>query len=740
MDHDTLRTASNYLNNLLLARGLLRNSEPIDFVKPSKDTRAQIINLVHDLILHQDRDKENREHVAITLRNLRADDGRKTGEIEKLKEKNEELARSATQAQAAQRSAETEAKKVEKSIKSLQDQAAKLKTTLAQVKTQCTNDIRKRDLELNRLKAHLQGQQRGNKAVPPSAGLVGGGIRGNRDAHQEQRELEDPAYSLKQETTEFLTQLSQGLNEENDQLISIIRDGVGDMRELLGLQPYQYRMPDSAIGSLGSNASSNKHAAPASLTSYEILAADMQDCLAHLKPILSNPNFVTVEEVEIREEEIARLRQGWEHMEKRWRDVLIMMEGWRRRMDTGETINLDDLTRGLGLVSPVRPPHIANRNIEHREEPEQSLLGANDDEEDASEIQLPDSDPAYHEQQDETIMQDADRQQGDREDSLPPPPPPHHSPTPRTTRSTRHSSRNNPTITSSSSSHNSRSMHQPSPHKPTASTPPKRKRATENNILEPPAFFDLRPSSHKSAPTPSFSPQHLPQPTPLGTGTGAAEYEYEAEAEEGVEGEGTFEEAEEEEGKGTGGRMTVEEKLRLAQEEAEEVAAAQQQQQHGRTGGKGQPSPLKKKGRSSGPASSSSSPSRAQGGRCSNTSTFGTRSAGKQDTSGPHHFNYQEEEQEGREGEGEGNKENHSLPSSSSYPNGTAAAGGDEDAGDDDEDDTLGQIPPSAVKRTKIKGRPMRRRKSTLNPEELEELLIGGSRRGGGGKDDEERF
>ncbi|RMX95820.1 hypothetical protein D0868_11518 [Hortaea werneckii] len=736
MDHDTLRTASNYLNNLLLARGLLRNSEPIDFVKPSKDTRAQIINLVHDLILHQDRDKENREHVAIILRNLRADDGRKTGEIEKLKEKNEELARTATQAQAAQRAAETEAKKVEKSIKSLQDQAAKLKTTLAQVKTQCTNDIRKRDLELNRLKAHLQGQQRGNKVVPPSAGLVGGGIRGNRDAHQEQRELDDPAYSLKQETTEFLTQLSQGLSEENDQLISIIRDGVGDMRELLGLQPYQYRMPDSAIGSLGSNASSNKHAAPASLNSYEILAADMQDCLAHLKPILSNPNFVTVEEVEIREEEIARLRQGWEHMEKRWRDVLIMMEGWRRRMDTGETINLDDLTRGLGLVSPVQPPHIANRNIEHREEPEQSLLGANDEEEDASEIQLPDSDPAYPEQQDETIMQDADRQQGDREDSLPPPPPPHHSPTPRTTRSTRYSSRNNPTITTSS--HNSRSLHQPSPHKPTASTPPKRKRATENNILEPPAFFDLRPSSHKSAPTPSFSPQHLPQPTPLGTGSG----EYEAEAEEEIEEEDTFEEEAEEEGKGTGGRMTVEEKLRLAQEEAEEVATQQQRQQRerGAVGGKReQTSPLKKKGRSSGPTSSSS-PSKAQGGR-SSKSTFRTGSTGKQDTSAPHYPNYREEEPEEREGEGEGegNKENHSLHSA--HPNGTpaaAAAGGEEIAGDDDEDDTLGQIPPSAVKRTKIKGRPMRRRKSTLNPEELEELLMGGG--GSGGKDDDEGF
>lgn len=47
MDHESLRTASTYLNNLLLARGLLRNSEPIDFVKPSKESRAQIINLVY---------------------------------------------------------------------------------------------------------------------------------------------------------------------------------------------------------------------------------------------------------------------------------------------------------------------------------------------------------------------------------------------------------------------------------------------------------------------------------------------------------------------------------------------------------------------------------------------------------------------------------------------------------------------------------------------------------------------
>ena len=110
MDHESLRTASSYLNNLLLARGLLRNSEPIDFVKPSKESRAQIINLVHDLILREDRDRENREHVAVALRTLRAEENRKNHEIERLTTKNEEGARSLVQAQAAERAAQTEVK------------------------------------------------------------------------------------------------------------------------------------------------------------------------------------------------------------------------------------------------------------------------------------------------------------------------------------------------------------------------------------------------------------------------------------------------------------------------------------------------------------------------------------------------------------------------------------------------------------------------------------------------------
>jgi hypothetical protein len=60
MESYNLKTASTYINNLLLARGLLRDGKAIEFAHPSRGeggkeaTMAQVINLVHDLLLKRD--------------------------------------------------------------------------------------------------------------------------------------------------------------------------------------------------------------------------------------------------------------------------------------------------------------------------------------------------------------------------------------------------------------------------------------------------------------------------------------------------------------------------------------------------------------------------------------------------------------------------------------------------------------------------------------------------------------
>ena len=60
MDRRSRETASTYINNLLLSRGLLRNGTPIEFARPEHAeggldaTMSQVMNLVHDMILRRD--------------------------------------------------------------------------------------------------------------------------------------------------------------------------------------------------------------------------------------------------------------------------------------------------------------------------------------------------------------------------------------------------------------------------------------------------------------------------------------------------------------------------------------------------------------------------------------------------------------------------------------------------------------------------------------------------------------
>jgi hypothetical protein len=57
---DNLRTASLYINNLLLSRGLLKNGQSIEFARPEKGdgglegSMGRIMGVVNDLILRRD--------------------------------------------------------------------------------------------------------------------------------------------------------------------------------------------------------------------------------------------------------------------------------------------------------------------------------------------------------------------------------------------------------------------------------------------------------------------------------------------------------------------------------------------------------------------------------------------------------------------------------------------------------------------------------------------------------------
>lgn len=237
----------------------------------------------------------------------------------------------------------------------------RMKATLDQVRAQCANDVRKRDAQLQKLKTHLTGVQRGKRdafAISTITITPTSGSSNPSRLDEREQDINRPGYSLNQETTEFLTKLCQNLSDENDSLIALARYTIATLRNVQGL-PNPGTISASVQSSAdpepsGTDADMGNSLVDAPPMSCEALSAEMEVMLGHLRSLLTNPSYVPIEELELREDEIVHLREGWEKMEARWRDAMTMMDTWRKRIaDGGDSVNLDELRTGISLGKSI---------------------------------------------------------------------------------------------------------------------------------------------------------------------------------------------------------------------------------------------------------------------------------------------------------------------------------------------------------------------------------------------------
>ncbi|ORY59608.1 Afadin and alpha-actinin-binding-domain-containing protein [Pseudomassariella vexata] len=368
IESDNLRTASLYINNQLLSRGLLRDGQNIDFAAPETDpaglqvTMGRVMSVVNDLILRRDRDAAQRESLSRSLLSLRADAQRQATEATRRNDKLAETQRKLDGAEATERALRTQLKTTETTVHKLKDEMAKMRVLVAQSRAACATEVRKRDRQIDGLKKAVSdaGRVRGggkNSNVVAISVTGDSGTEGSGDGVARGGTEED-GYSLRLETNEFLTELARGLSEENSVLLDLMRRTVDSLREMSGLEA---ALDESARTSKGGDA-----ILPPPQRGAEELAIEMEGIMEHLRTILTNPSFVPIEEVEVREVEIQRLRVGWERMEARWKDAVHMIDGWRKRMASGGTsVNMEELSMGLRL-SPVRIRNVVE-TIENEE-------------------------------------------------------------------------------------------------------------------------------------------------------------------------------------------------------------------------------------------------------------------------------------------------------------------------------------------------------------------------------------
>lgn len=260
-------------------------------------------------------------------------------------------------------------------MRGLKDELARTKGLVAQVRTACATEVRRRDRQIESLKKQVgeAGRARGTRN---SSGVVSITVTG--DVGSESRRsltrggsIEDEDYSLRTETNSFLASLAQNLSEENETLLNVVRQAKDRLCEMSGWNSEEKKEDAEVVKPQG----------------WQEMASELGAVMEHLRTILTNPSFVPIEEVMVREEEIDRLKAGWIKMESRWEDAVHLMDGWRKRMaKTGKPIGEEDLKMGLHL-SPVRVSNVEETRT-GREPGLPAVAEESEEEEEAEEEEL----------------------------------------------------------------------------------------------------------------------------------------------------------------------------------------------------------------------------------------------------------------------------------------------------------------------------------------------------------------
>ena len=286
------------------------------------------------------RDTEHRESLSTTMRSLRADNLKLTNDVTRLTEKNTEAQRNLDIAESSEAALKTQLKSAEAAVRGLKDDLARTKAHVAQARASCATDVRRRDRQIDTLKKQLgeAGRARGSRTNSAITTInVTGDFGAEKGTPTRGSSIGADDYSLRSETNAFLAKLAQDLSEENEAILNAIKKAMERLRQMSGW-----------------NNDINSDAQVVKQPSWQDMSSELESVLDHMKTILTNPSFVPIEEVEIREEEINRLKDGWVKMETRWQEAVHLIDGWRKRMAaSGKPVADEELQMGLRL-SPVR--------------------------------------------------------------------------------------------------------------------------------------------------------------------------------------------------------------------------------------------------------------------------------------------------------------------------------------------------------------------------------------------------
>lgn len=196
--------------------------------------------------------------------------------------------------------------------KQLKDSLAKTTAALNHTKIQTANDLRKRDMQIMRMKEHLAdgGTVRRSKA---SSSMTIKTMAGSRSgppisATYAVYDLSLQA-SIAKENDDRLAKLAQEVSKENDQLVELLQATLTSLDSLVEIDEEEHPLFSSTSQSI------------------IMLEAQLKVRLTALRDILDMPNYVPIAEVELRDDKIRDLQNNLLQIKTEWGAAQHVLKG-----------------------------------------------------------------------------------------------------------------------------------------------------------------------------------------------------------------------------------------------------------------------------------------------------------------------------------------------------------------------------------------------------------------------------
>ncbi|KAK9248698.1 Afadin and alpha-actinin-binding-domain-containing protein [Lipomyces tetrasporus] len=325
MDAETdLNSASRRLNSALISKGYLDQSNKLNFYEGS-DAR-KIINFIYEIIQRRDKDTMLKEKLVNTIHEQTASEIRLKKIITQLESKCDHFERQLSAVGVQRDNFSTSVKTLEVQNRNLQEDIARQKSMLQQIRAQDANERRKRDQHILRMKEKAGFEIRRTKSTSSATGKLNNSswsseryMSASQSIRKSFSEHPDSGSLFWEQTATIIPDVIQELTEENARLISLIRETALTLNVFTGEKSVNDEDFDSVLQYMPS--------------SFTELSIEINNSLEALREILHEPKYVSIEEVHHREQEIERLKKQLDSMTSNWKDAIETMDEWNQYME-----------------------------------------------------------------------------------------------------------------------------------------------------------------------------------------------------------------------------------------------------------------------------------------------------------------------------------------------------------------------------------------------------------------------